>query len=102
MCKRWDTPEYFDCTGYGLLDSAGLAPHGLCRLSASLSSTRVIFVFPWRSFTISSPSEEIVMPDQPSYRSQVLDHLGLVAGMFDELGIGDVLDQATHQNPEMW
>ncbi|HZC00045.1 MAG TPA: IS1634 family transposase, partial [Gammaproteobacteria bacterium] len=41
------------------------------------------------------------MPDQPPYRSQVLDHLGLVAGMFDELGIGDVLDQATHQNPEM-
>jgi len=41
------------------------------------------------------------MPDYPMYRSQVLDHLGLVAGMFDELGIGDVLDQATHQNPEM-
>ncbi len=41
------------------------------------------------------------MPDQPPYRSQVLDHLGLVAGMFDELGIGDVLDQATKQNPEM-
>ena len=41
------------------------------------------------------------MPDQPTYRSQVLDHLGLVAGMFDELGIGDVLDQATQQNPEM-
>lgn len=41
------------------------------------------------------------MPDQPMYRSQVLDHLGLVAGMFDELGIGDVLDQATHQNPAM-
>ena len=41
------------------------------------------------------------MPDQPTYRSQVLDHLGLVAGMFDELGIGDVLDHATHQNPEM-
>ena len=40
------------------------------------------------------------MPDLP-YRSQVLDHLGLVAGMFDELGIGDVLDQATHQNPEL-
>jgi transposase len=30
-----------------------------------------------------------------------LDHLGLVAGMFDELGIGGVLEQATHQNPEM-
>jgi transposase len=35
------------------------------------------------------------------YRSQILDHLGLVAGMFDELGIGDVLDQATQQAPEM-
>ena len=34
------------------------------------------------------------------YRSQVLDHLGLVAGMFDELGIGAVIDQATRQNPE--
>src|ERR687896_755342 len=42
-----------------------------------------------------------MMPDHLVYRSQVLDHLGLVAGMFDELGIGDVLDQATHQNPEM-
>jgi transposase len=41
------------------------------------------------------------MPDQRTYRSQVLDHLGLVAGIFDELGIGDVIDQATHQNPEM-
>lgn len=41
------------------------------------------------------------MPDQSPYCSQVLDHLGLVAGMFDELGIGDVLDQATHQNPDM-
>jgi hypothetical protein len=35
------------------------------------------------------------MPDQRMYRSQVLDHLGLVAGIFDELGIGDVIDQAT-------
>ena len=41
------------------------------------------------------------MPDQPTSRSQVLDHLGLIAGMFDELGIGDVIDQATHQNPAM-
>src|SRR6516164_10793261 len=31
----------------------------------------------------------------------VLDHLGLVAGMFDELGIGDVRDKATQQNPAM-
>ena len=41
------------------------------------------------------------MPNQPTYRSQVLDHLDLVAGMFDALGIGDVIDQATLQNPEM-
>ena len=41
------------------------------------------------------------MPDQPTYHSQILDHLGLVAGMFDELGIGDVIDQGTQQNPEM-
>jgi transposase len=34
------------------------------------------------------------------YRSQSLDHLGLVAGMFDELGIGAVIDHATQQNPE--
>ncbi len=40
------------------------------------------------------------MIDRPPYESQVLDHLGLVAGMFDELGIGDILDQATHQDPQ--
>ena len=34
------------------------------------------------------------------YFSEVLDHLGLVAGMFEELGIGAVIDQATQQNPE--
>ena len=41
------------------------------------------------------------MPDHPMYHSQVLDHLGLVAGIFDDLGIGEVLDQATQQAPEM-
>jgi transposase len=41
------------------------------------------------------------MPDHSIYRSQVLDHRGLVAGMCDELGIGEVLDRATQQNPEM-
>ena len=35
------------------------------------------------------------------YWSEVLDHLGLVSGMFDELGIGSVIDQATQQDPEM-
>ena len=41
------------------------------------------------------------MPDQPTYRSQVLDHLGLVAGMFDELDMGGIIDQATQHNPEL-
>jgi hypothetical protein len=31
------------------------------------------------------------MPDQPTYHSQILDHLGLVAGMFDE--------PDAHENP---
>ena len=43
---------------------------------------------------------DIPPPPQP-YRTQVLDHLGLVAGMFEELGITEVIDQATQQNPEM-
>lgn len=38
---------------------------------------------------------------QEAYSSEVLDHLGLVAGMFEELGIGEVIDEATQQNPEM-
>jgi transposase len=41
------------------------------------------------------------MDRQHLYRSQILDHLGLVAGMFDELGSGEVIDHATQQNPEM-
>src|ERR671925_223183 len=60
---------------------------------------KLFLVFPRTSLTISSPAKEIVMPKQAPYRSQVLDHLGLVAGMFDELGIGDVIDHATQQNP---
>jgi transposase len=37
------------------------------------------------------------MPQPPVF----LDHLGLGAGMFDALGLGDIIDQATQQNPEM-
>lgn len=36
-----------------------------------------------------------------TYRSQIVDHLGLVAGMFEELGIAEVIDHATPQDPEM-
>src|SRR5688572_7793023 len=32
--------------------------------------------------------------------SAVLDHWGLVAGLCADLGIGDVMDQATPQHPE--
>jgi transposase len=38
---------------------------------------------------------------EQTYRRQTVDHLGLVAGMFDELGMGDVIDQATPQHPEL-
>src|SRR5215510_12774686 len=48
------------------------------------------------------PSSRPDAPPQPqSYRTQVLDHLGLIAGMFEELGITEVIDQATQQNPAM-
>ena len=41
-------------------------------------------------------------PPQPqAYRTQVFDHLGPVAGMFEELGITEVIDRATKQDPEM-
>lgn len=32
--------------------------------------------------------------------SKTLDHLGLVAGMYDELGIGDIIDEAIEQDKE--
>jgi transposase len=40
-------------------------------------------------------------PEPPAYRTQVLDHLGLIAGMFEELGITEVIDKATQQDPEL-
>ena len=43
---------------------------------------------------------DIPPPPQP-YRPQVLDHLGLVAGMCAELGITEVIERATKQAPEM-
>jgi transposase len=48
------------------------------------------------------PSYRPELPPQPqSYRTQVLEHLGLVAGMFEELGIAEVIDHATQQDPAM-
>lgn len=38
-------------------------------------------------------------PQPPPYRTQILEHLGRVAGLCDELGLGEVLDQAPRQNP---
>lgn len=36
-----------------------------------------------------------------TYRTASIDHLGLVAGMFEELGIAETIDEATHQDPVM-
>ena len=41
-----------------------------------------------------------IPPKPQPYRTQVLDHLGPVAGMFEELGITEVIDRATQQDPE--
>jgi transposase len=61
----------------------------------------VIFEVRQKSWRISSLEEEIPLERPPPYRSPVLDHLGLVAGMVEELGIGEIIDQATQQHPEM-
>jgi Domain of unknown function (DUF4277) len=50
------------------------------------------------SVDIFSSSEE--KPMHPSAYREILDHLGLVAGMFDELSIGEVIDRAAQQDPE--
>jgi hypothetical protein len=42
-----------------------------------------------------------VLPDHPTSRSPLLDHLGLVAGLVDALGSGDVRDHAPHHNPAL-
>src|SRR5919199_4817213 len=34
------------------------------------------------------------------YKSRTLAHLGLVAGMYEELGIGEVIDRAVPQDEE--
>ncbi len=39
-------------------------------------------------------------PNRQKIESKNLDHLGLVAGMYDELGIGDVIDEAIEQDFE--
>jgi Domain of unknown function (DUF4277) len=36
----------------------------------------------------------------PGYNSRTLAHLGLVAGMYEELGIGEVIDRAVPQDEE--
>jgi transposase len=46
------------------------------------------------------PSYRPDIPPKPQpYRTLILDHLGLVAGMFEELGITEVIDKATQQDP---
>ncbi len=38
------------------------------------------------------------MSETETHRSETLEHLGLVAGMFDELGIGDLVDEVVPQD----
>jgi hypothetical protein len=38
---------------------------------------------------------------EQTYRSHIFDHLGLVAGMFEALGLGDGSAKATPQHPDM-
>jgi transposase len=38
------------------------------------------------------------MAGPPHYSSQALNHLGLVAGMYDELGLGELIDQVLVQD----
>ncbi len=42
-----------------------------------------------------------IPPKPQPYRTQIFDPLGLVAAMFEALGITEVMDQATQQDPEM-
>ena len=39
------------------------------------------------------------MADPQHYSSKLLEHLGLVAGMYDELGIGQLLDRSNSRSP---
>ena len=38
------------------------------------------------------------MSETEIYKSETLEHLGLVAGMFDELGIGELVDEMVPQD----
>ena len=57
------------------------------------------------SATKAEPRRPSDRPDLPAqahpYRTQICDQLGRVAGMFEALGMGDGLDHATHQTPDM-
>src|SRR5215510_10646635 len=76
----------------------------LSRDSAPCTCHCVIFRFrynPSAKEEIMRPSYRPAIPPKPQpYRTQVVDPLGLVAGMFEELGITEGIDRATKQAPE--
>jgi transposase len=47
---------------------------------------------------VHTETETMASPEQ--YSSQLLDHLGLVAGMVDELGLVELIDRLIPQNKE--
>src|SRR4030095_6070811 len=58
--------------------------------SSSVRSPGYVFSFIYPCYTTHE-----------DFSDRLLDHLGLVAGMFEELGITEVIDRATKQDPEM-
>jgi hypothetical protein len=76
-------------------------PYSYSRLAASPSLMCISFMVPCRPWNMPSPAAARLRPDPRVYRSQVVDHRGLIAGLCDALGRGDVLAQATHHNPAL-
>jgi len=53
-----------------------------------------------KEYQMAAHIETGTMASPSLYKSYNLDHLGLVAGMYDELGIGDLLDQMIYQDED--
>ena len=66
------------------------------RISFGLQKTSKLVVqyLKHRKYTMSSNRKG------KKIKSKNLDHLGLVAGMYDELGIGDIIDDTIEQDTE--
>jgi hypothetical protein len=66
-----------------------------------LSHCRYFFGLPGGAINSPYHQRRLLYLTASLSRSHVLDHLSLVAGMFRQLGIGDVIGRAMQQHPEM-